>query len=51
VSAGSLESDACSDSSDGYFTIWALSLPEADAPPRSLLDVLNFEASSITAVL
>jgi hypothetical protein len=48
---GSLESDACSDSSYCYYKMWALSLLEADAPPRSLLDVLKFEASSTTAVL
>ncbi len=51
MSAGSLESDACSDSRVSYFVMWLLSLPEADAPPRSLLDVLELAASSTTAVL
>jgi hypothetical protein len=31
--------------------MFGLSLLEADAPPRSLLDVLKFEASNTTAVL
>ncbi len=48
---GTLEVDWLSDSSNGYCKMWALSLLETDAPPRSLLDVLKFEASSTTAVL
>ncbi len=51
ISVGSLEVDWWSDSRDCYCKIWVLSLPEADAPPRSLLDVLKFEASSTIAVL
>jgi hypothetical protein len=37
--------------SDGYFVVLALFLPEADAPPRSLLEMVKFEASSKIAVL
>jgi hypothetical protein len=51
MSAGLLKSDAFSDLRDCYCIAWVLSLPEADAPPRSLLDKLKFEASSPTAVL
>jgi hypothetical protein len=46
-----LESDACSDLSDGYSKVQELSLKQIEPPPRSLLEKLKFEASSTTAVL
>jgi hypothetical protein len=46
-----MEIDWWSDFIAVYWKMWALSLPEADAPPRSLLDVLEFETSIKTAFL
>ncbi len=36
---------------DGYPTVWSTSLLQADPPPKSLLDMLKFKASSTNALL